>query len=85
MLTPPSATADNHFDDPITDPIPDDPEPSSLGLVLEEFAQFPQTMPHPPGPVDPRSVRHARINYVGELPDGSGRLYTPDLNGPLYL
>jgi hypothetical protein len=85
MLSPPSAAADNHFDDPITDPIPNDPVPSSLGLVLEEFTQFPKTEPHPPGPVDPRSVRHARINYIGELPDGSGRLYTPDLNGPLYF
>jgi hypothetical protein len=79
------ATADNHFDTPITDPIPNDPVPSSLGLVLEEYAQLPKTEPHPPGPVDPRSVRHARINYIGELPDGSGRMYVPDLNGPLYF
>ena len=30
-------------------------------------------------------MRHARINYIGEVPDGSGRQYVPDLNGPLYL
>ena len=30
-------------------------------------------------------MRHARINYLGELPDGSGRLAVPDLNGKLYL
>ncbi len=80
-----SASADGHYDDPITDPIPPDPVPSSVGLVLEEYAQLPKTEPHPPGPVDPRSVRHARINYIGELPDGSGRMYVPDLNGPLYF
>lgn len=79
------ASADDHYDTPIKDPVKADPVPSSLGLVLEEYAQFPKTEPHPPGPVDPRSVRHARINYIGELPDGSGRLYTPDLNGPLYF
>ncbi len=79
----PSASADD--DTPITDPVAADPEPSTLGLVLEEYAQLPKTEPHPPGPTDPRSVRHARINYIGELPDDSGRMYVPDLNGPLYL
>ncbi|SEB62287.1 Glucose/arabinose dehydrogenase, beta-propeller fold [Nocardioides exalbidus] len=65
-------------------PIPPDPRPSSLGLVLEEYAQLPTSEPTP-APTDPRLVRHNRINYVGEVPDGSGRLYVPDLNGPLYL
>ncbi|MFC7583486.1 PQQ-dependent sugar dehydrogenase [Nonomuraea antimicrobica] len=30
-------------------------------------------------------MRWARINYLGELPDGSRRLYANDLNGKLYL
>ncbi|MGW0288288.1 PQQ-dependent sugar dehydrogenase, partial [Streptomyces sp. NPDC003236] len=30
-------------------------------------------------------MRHARINTINELPDGSGRMATPDLNGTLYL
>ena len=33
--------------EPISDPIPEDPERSSLGLVLEEYHQFPKTEPHP--------------------------------------
>ena len=30
-------------------------------------------------------MRHARINGLTELPDGSGRFSVPDLNGKLYL
>jgi hypothetical protein len=30
-------------------------------------------------------VRRNRINYLGEVADGSGRLYVPDLNGKLYM
>jgi glucose/arabinose dehydrogenase len=72
-------------DEPIQDPLPD-PVPSDLGLTVEEFAQFPKTELVPPQPnPDPRLVRHARINYLGEVPDGSGRLYVPDLNGVIYL
>ena len=70
-------------DEPIQNPLPD-PVQSSLGLTVEEFAQFPKTEPVPP-PTDPRLMRHARINYLGEVPDGSGRLYVPDLNGKMYL
>ena len=66
------------------DPVPPAPTPSTLGLVLEEYAQLPESEPTP-APTDPRLMRHNRINYVGEVPDGSGRLYVPDLNGPLYL
>jgi hypothetical protein len=71
--------------DPLTDPIPERPATSGIGLTVEEYASFPKTEP-PPGPVtDPRLVRHARINYLSELPDGSGRMAVPDLNGKLYL
>jgi hypothetical protein len=70
--------------DPLLDPIPEDPRPSDLALTIEEFAAFPRSEPTPPT-TDPRLVRHARINYLGELPDGSGRFFTPDLNGTLYL
>ncbi|KRF37006.1 PQQ-dependent sugar dehydrogenase [Nocardioides sp. Soil805] len=64
--------------------IPPDPVPGTLGLVLEEVAQLPESDPTP-APTDARLMRHNRINYIGEVPDGSGRLYVPDLNGPLYL
>jgi glucose/arabinose dehydrogenase len=70
--------------EPITDPIPEKPIQSTLGLVLEEFAAFPESNPVPL-PTDSRLMRHARINYLTELPDGSGRLAVPDLNGKLYL
>ncbi len=70
--------------EPVPDPIPEDAERSSLGLVLEEYHQFPKTEPVP-APTDHRIMRQARINYIGDVPDGSRRQYVPDLNGPLYL
>lgn len=69
---------------PIADPIPDDPVMSRVGLVLRDFATFPKSEPFP-APVDRRMVRHARINHLGEIPDGSRRMYVPDLNGILYV
>jgi hypothetical protein len=70
--------------EPLRDPIPEDPKLSRLALVLEEYAAFPKSDPDPL-PTDARLQRHARINYLGEIPDGSGRMYVPDLNGMLYL
>jgi glucose/arabinose dehydrogenase len=81
-LLAPQATAQT--DGPISDPIPEDPVPSDLALTLEDFAAFPKSEPVPP-PTDPRLMRWARINYVDELPDRSGRRYVPDLNGMLYF
>jgi hypothetical protein len=84
VAAPPAALG--RADGPIQDPIPDDPAPSGLGLVVQEVAQLPRSTPTPPEMVvDPRLMRHNRINYLGEVPDGSGRLYVPDLNGKLYL
>ncbi|MFI1863904.1 PQQ-dependent sugar dehydrogenase [Streptomyces jumonjinensis] len=69
----------------ILDPVPGKPVESGLGVVVEEYASFPRTEPVP-GPVtDARLRRHARINHLSELPDGSGRMAVPDLNGRLYL
>lgn len=68
----------------ITDPIPEDPIPAELGLVLTELAQLPKSAPIPPS-TDPRLDRWARINYLREAPDGSGRQFVPDLNGKLYV
>jgi glucose/arabinose dehydrogenase len=70
--------------EPLHDPIPEQPINSGVGLQLEEFVQLPQSQPTPP-PTDQRLVRRNRINYLGEVPDGSGRLYVPDLNGKLYM
>jgi glucose/arabinose dehydrogenase len=69
---------------PVDNPIPENPTQSRLTLTLEEFVQFPESTTTPQ-PIDPRLVRRARINYLGEVPDRSGRLYVPDLNGKLYL
>ncbi|GAB3473356.1 PQQ-dependent sugar dehydrogenase [Nocardiopsis coralliicola] len=80
----PLAAADARADDPVADPVPDDPAPSGLSLVLDEVAQLPESTTSPP-PEDERLVRHNRINGLEEVPDGSGRLAVPDLNGTLYL
>jgi hypothetical protein len=71
-------------DTPIADPIPADPVMSRTGLVVKEVATFPMSEPVP-APVDRRLMRRARINHLGEIPDGSRRLYVPDLNGKLYM
>ncbi|MDT9592048.1 PQQ-dependent sugar dehydrogenase [Nocardioides zeae] len=71
-------------DERISDPVPEDPRASSLGIVLEEYHQFPETESVPPA-TDYRLQRHARINHIGDVPDGSGRQFVPDLNGPLYF
>ncbi|MGN9778239.1 PQQ-dependent sugar dehydrogenase [Micromonospora sp. H33] len=70
--------------EPIDDPVVEMPVQSRLGLVLSEYASFPQSFPNP-APVDQRLMRTARINTIMELPDGSGRRAVPDLNGKLYL
>ncbi|MGH7710019.1 MAG: PQQ-dependent sugar dehydrogenase [Gemmatimonadaceae bacterium] len=57
---------------------------SQLGLVVKEIASFPKSEPVP-APIDPRMIRRARINYLGEIPDGSRRRFVPDLNGTLYV
>jgi hypothetical protein len=69
---------------PLTDPIPQEAIPANFGLVVREVVTLPESEPTP-APTDPRLMRHARINYLGELPDGSGRHYVPDLNGTLYF
>ncbi|MFG1606908.1 PQQ-dependent sugar dehydrogenase [Actinoplanes sp. NPDC049265] len=71
-------------DAPVYDPVPTEPVTSRLGLVLSEYAQFPQSFTNPPL-IDQRLNRIARINTIMELPDGSGRRAVPDLNGNLYL
>ncbi|MCW2903751.1 MAG: hypothetical protein JWO67_6016 [Streptosporangiaceae bacterium] len=67
---------------PVTDPIPEKPIVSGLSLTLHQVATLPKSAPVPP-PTDPRLNRWARINYLGQLPDG--RMYVPDLNGKLYM
>ncbi|WP_285680028.1 PQQ-dependent sugar dehydrogenase [Actinoplanes sp. NBRC 103695] len=71
-------------DGAVYDPVPTEPVASKLGLVLSEYARFPQSFTQPPLE-DQRLNRIARINTIMELPDGSGRRAVPDLNGNLYL
>jgi glucose/arabinose dehydrogenase len=71
-------------DGAVYEPVPTEPETSRLGLVLSEYASFPQSFTDPPL-IDPRLNRIARINTIMELPDGSGRRAVPDLNGNLYV
>ncbi|MEJ3744911.1 PQQ-dependent sugar dehydrogenase [Actinomycetes bacterium KLBMP 9797] len=72
---------------PIADPLPGKLKPGKLGVSLTDFITLPVTRPARIGPpsVPPVAPGQARINYIGEIPDGSGRLYVPDLNGMLYL
>jgi hypothetical protein len=69
---------------PVYDPVPTEPVASRLGLVLTEYARFPQSFTDPPL-IDQRLNRIARINTIMEVPDGSGRRAVPDLNGNLYF
>jgi hypothetical protein len=69
---------------PVHDPVPTEPVASRLGLVLTEYARFPQSFTDPPL-IDQRLNRIARINTIMEVPDGSGRRAVPDLNGNLYF
>ncbi|MEV8633159.1 PQQ-dependent sugar dehydrogenase [Streptosporangium sp. NPDC051023] len=61
---------------PLPDPLPGTPVVTGLGVTLREFTTIPASS---------QSVPRTRINYIGEIPDGSGRLYVPDLNGKMYL
>ena len=69
----------------VRDPIPEQPIQSGIGLQLKQFTRLPQSSTYPDPPVDARLVRYNRINYIGSVPDGSGRMYVPDLNGMLYM
>ena len=69
----------------VRDPLPEQAIQSGLGLQLKPFTRLPRSETYPAPPVDARLVRYNRINYIGEVPDGSGRMYVPDLNGTLYL
>lgn len=85
-LGPGSAVADEPDPNtPITDPVPRQIKSSTLGLVLEEYAQLPASEPNGDWTDVRLGDRHNRINYIGELPDDSGRMQVPDLNGSLYL
>jgi glucose/arabinose dehydrogenase len=64
-------------------PLPD-PRPDGFGVTLTKFLTLPRTETIPPV-TDDRLERYNRINYLGEIPDGSGRLYVPDMNGMLFV
>lgn len=70
--------------EPLLNPLPV-PIRSNLGLVIEPFVTLPPSAPTSGVATDRRLQRHNRINDLSELPDGSGRLAVPDLNGPLYM
>jgi glucose/arabinose dehydrogenase len=69
---------------PLADPIPAQPLAPVVTVRLEEVLTMPASRPWPE-PGDSRLRRWCRINYLGELPDGSARLFVPDLNGRLYF
>lgn len=67
---------------PVTDPLPA-PAPSGVGVRLQEIARLPQSSTTPAAG-DSRLKQYNRINYLGEIPDGSGRFFVPDMNGKMY-
>jgi hypothetical protein len=69
----------------VHDPIPEEAIQSGLGLQVKPFTRLPASSTYPAPPVDERLVRYNRINFIGSVPDGSGRMYVPDLNGKLYM
>jgi glucose/arabinose dehydrogenase len=81
LVSVPPVLAD---DGPILDPIKEKPVASGLLLTVQEMVTMPKSDTNPPTG-DQRLRRYARINYIGEVPDHSGRMYVPDLNGKLYL
>lgn len=72
-----------HAGGPIPNPVLEPPLVSGLALRLQELVTMPPSAPTPTD--DPRLKRWARINFLGEIPDHSGRLFVPDLNGKMYL
>jgi hypothetical protein len=56
----------------LTGPVLDD----GRAVVIEDVVQLPFSSASPP---------HARLNVLSEAPDGSGRLFVNDLNGPLHI
>jgi hypothetical protein len=84
LLVPRDRERTNGNNGPITDPIPAETIVSGLALTLTEFVTMPRS--DPPATDDPRvQQRWARINFLGAVPDRSGRLFVPDLNGQMYL
>ena len=58
-------------------------EEDALSIEIEDFATLPVTgNPEGTGQVDGML---ARVNSVREEPGGTGRLFIPDMNGPVYL
>lgn len=82
-LSVPGGDADDKCVSALGNPVKD-PAPSDLGIEVEEYVQLPESQTTP-ATGDRRLIRHNRINYIGEVPDGSGRKFVPDLNGPMYL
>ena len=77
------APGGDEIEEPLLNPLPD-PSLSRLGIEVEELVQLPESHTTPETQ-DPRLDRHNRITHVDEVPDGSGRLMVPDMNGMLYL
>jgi hypothetical protein len=79
----PSSAPDSGGSTPLVHPLPN-PTPAGLGLTITEFVTMPPSKPNPPVETGDNLDRWNRINHLGEIPDGSGRLFVPDLNGKLY-
>ena len=62
---------------PLLDPIAEQPLPATMALKLAPFATIPAS--------DTTGGPAARINTLAPAPDGSGRVFVPDLRGMLFV
>lgn len=69
--------------EPLVDPIPEKIVKGDITIALQRFARVPFT--EDSGKPRQTNEAHARIQYMGPIPDGSGRLVINDLRGLLYI
>ena len=69
--------------EPLADPIPEKIVKGDITIALQRFARVPFT--EDSGKPRQTNEAHARIQYMGPIPDGSGRLVINDLRGLLYI
>ena len=69
--------------EPLADPIPEKIVKGDITIALQRFARVPFT--EDSGKPRQTNEAYARIQYMGPIPDGSGRLVINDLRGLLYI
>ena len=68
-------------------PIPAPILPGGISVEVRDWLRLPDTLIQPRPSPDPEhdSLSRTKINFMREVPDGSGRVFVNDLRGPLYV